>query len=153
LLLDAGHDIRVQAAPGGPVTVSRIALNMPDQRHQVSTRLDDVIRRVVELGGTYPDVVQMLQHAASCGVLAGCRLEVDAVPQAGRSLARAEGAKKGEESSSFTVRNPLPNLFPGSNNTSPSERRRDLTGRTKSKTEPSEWEKLWERVSNPWFLR
>ena len=32
--------------------------------------MDDVIRAVVELGGTYPDVVQALQEAKNSGALA-----------------------------------------------------------------------------------
>ena len=43
-----------------------------------------MIRAIVELGGTYPDVVQAMQEAKAAGCLEG-RFEVDAVPEAGRS--------------------------------------------------------------------
>ena len=50
-----------------------------DQKRTVSTRVDDVIRAIVELGGTYPDVVQALQEAKAAGALPS-RFEVEAVP-------------------------------------------------------------------------
>ena len=40
----------------------------PEQR-VVSTSVDEVIRAIVELGGTYPDVVQALQQAKADGAL------------------------------------------------------------------------------------
>jgi hypothetical protein len=141
LLLDAGNEIRVQAPPGGAVTISRVSLNQADQRHQVSPRVEQVIRRVVELGGTYPDVVQMLRKAAASGALPNCRLEEDAVPQAGRSYAR-DGAPP-PEAPQFAVRNPLPNLFSSVSRGDAPEKRRDMTGRTESKTGKSELSKLW----------
>ena len=45
------------------ISISRFNVGMPDQKRIVSTQVGDVIRAVVELGGTYPDVVQMLQRA------------------------------------------------------------------------------------------
>jgi hypothetical protein len=47
----------------------------------------------VELGGTYPDVVQALQEAKTTGCLEG-RFEVDALPEAGRSY---EAPVEGEQ--------------------------------------------------------
>jgi hypothetical protein len=68
----------------------------------------------VELGGTYPDVVQMLQEAKSSAALAS-RFEVDALPQAGRTYQRI--ASKGGESSPTNTpvevapSSPTPDLF------------------------------------------
>ena len=53
-----------------------------------------MIRAIVELGGTYPDVVQALQEAKASGTLAS-RFEIDALPRAAEltagSLNRMEG--------------------------------------------------------------
>jgi hypothetical protein len=116
LMAETGSGILVNAPAGGPVVVSRFVVGKPDQKRHVSARVDDVIRAVVELDGTYPDVVQILTQAAQSGSLPpGCRLEIDAVPQAGRKITRRSGPGGGEESeegSGFMVRNPLPDLFP-----------------------------------------
>ena len=68
----------------GEISVSKFAPHEADQKRVVSTRVDDVIRAIVELGGTYPDVVQAVQEAKAGGCLEG-RFEIDALPEAGRS--------------------------------------------------------------------
>ncbi len=117
LVLEAGPEILINAKPNGPVVVSRFVADEPAQQRQVSTKVDDVIRAVVELGGKYPDVAQMLQQAAKSASLPdNCRLAVDAVPQSGRTYTRddADDTQDGEaeKGSGFVVANPLPNLFP-----------------------------------------
>jgi flagellar basal body P-ring protein FlgI len=82
--LNAGNLIMVTSVNDTEVAVSKFAPQEADQKRTVSTRLDDIIRAVVELGGTYPDVVQMLQEAKGINALEG-RFEVDAVPAAGRT--------------------------------------------------------------------
>lgn len=113
-LLDAGN-LLVQSEGGETVRVSRFATGQPDQTRDVSNRVDEVIRTIVDVGGNYPDVVQILQKAAQKKVL-GARFEVDALPEAqayDRKTDTAE-AKTGEEAegSHFNVSNPIPNLFP-----------------------------------------
>jgi flagellar basal body P-ring protein FlgI len=116
-VLEAGKSILVKGV-AGKVTVSRFAVNQPDQKREVSTKLDDVIRAIVELGGTYPDVVQALQHAKTCGALTA-RFEVDALPEEDRpyqqpeTLADAEIGKSPETAQRIVVANPLPELFSG----------------------------------------
>lgn len=62
-----------------------------DEQRRVGYKVDDVVRALVELGGTYPDVVSFLTQAKSkkllCatsegGELAECPLAVDALPGA-----------------------------------------------------------------------
>lgn len=84
--LQAGS-IMVNCQQGNRVTVSRFEANQPDKKRTVSTRVEDVIRAIVELGGTYPDVVQAIQQAKSTGALS-CRFEVEALPQGGRAFNR-----------------------------------------------------------------
>ncbi len=109
--LQAGNHIAVNGAAGETVTVSKFVAGEPDQKRQVSTKIDDVIRTVVELGGTYPDVVQMLQQAKATQSLAS-RFEVDAVPRVGRTYARG-GIEAGadDQKAEFVAANPAPDLF------------------------------------------
>ena len=48
----------------------------------MSTNVDEVIRAIVDLGGDYPDVVQMLQQAKNSGALPS-RFRVNALPEPG----------------------------------------------------------------------
>ena len=88
LSVDAGKSIGVNSTNGndGPadgkhITVSRFEAGKPDQKRVVSCRLDDVIHAIVDLNGTYPDVVQFLQRAKTCGALA--------MPARGRCVAES----------------------------------------------------------------
>lgn len=94
VLIEAGPRIRIKSESDGQISVSRFDIGQPDQKRIVSTRIDDVIRAIAELGGTYPDVVQALQQAKTKGSLAS-RFEVDALPEAGRTYQRT--AKAGED--------------------------------------------------------
>ncbi len=121
LALNAGNEIMVTSSGGSEIAVSKYTVQEGDQKRTVSTRVDDVIRAIVELGGTYPDVVQVLQEAKSIGGLAS-RFEVDALPEAGRTYDRiaddgqSEEQKEGDENkeeqqAAATPARPLPELF------------------------------------------
>ena len=84
LALNAGNQIMVTSTAAGEISVSKFVPHEADQKRIVSNRVDDVIRAIVELGGTYPDVVQALQEAKAAGCLEG-RFEIDALPETGRS--------------------------------------------------------------------
>jgi flagellar basal body P-ring protein FlgI len=94
LALEAGNHILVTASTPDEVTLSKFVPNEPDQKRVVSSRVDDVIRAIVELGGTYPDVVQALQQAKAAGALPS-RLEIDSLPEGGRAYHRQ--ASQGED--------------------------------------------------------
>ena len=120
LVLDAGKSIMVNGLSGGKITVSRFGAGEEPEQRVVSTSVDEVIRAIVELGGTYPDVVQALQQAKADGALAS-RFEVDALPQPGRRFDRytANIERDGNEDASsapgekapLEVATPLPDLF------------------------------------------
>lgn len=113
LVLDAGKSIMINSRGGETVTVSKFAVGQPDQKRVVSTRLDDVIRAIVDLGGTYPEVVQVLQQAKSTKALPS-RFEVDAIPESNRAYERANGADDNDEAPSepaIEVATPLSALF------------------------------------------
>jgi hypothetical protein len=115
--VDAGKSIVVNGSNGqdGPddgahITVSRFEASRPDQKRVVSCRLDDVIHAIVDLDGTYPDVVQFLQQAKACGALE-CRFEVDALPspQHIREHNHTDSPVAGDDV--YQVATPVPNLF------------------------------------------
>jgi hypothetical protein len=113
MILDAGKNILVDGRGIDTVTVSRFAANEPDQKRVVPNDVDQVIRAIVELGGTYPDVVDALMEAKTSHALAS-RLEVDALPEAGRAYERGqeEELAAGESANGqFVVDNPTPGLF------------------------------------------
>ena len=113
----AGNQIMVRDLPNGQISVSRFDPDRPEQRREVPPQVDAVVRAVVDLGGTYPDVVQLLQEAREGGALPS-RLAINALPDTGRTYQRPDAdaavATDEEESApepSFRVASPLPSLF------------------------------------------
>ena len=81
----AGNNIIVSGSPGADhLTVTRFEVGHEDQRKKCSTQVQEVIRAMTELGATFPDVNQFLVEADHQQNLPG-RLEIDALPRAGRS--------------------------------------------------------------------
>ena len=97
LVVEAGNQILVRGMAPGEIAVSKFAVDEPDQKRIVSDRVDEVIRAIVDLGGTYPDVVQALQEARASGALTS-RFEVDALPEAGRRYDRVAASASRESS-------------------------------------------------------
>ncbi|QGJ68509.1 Flagellar biosynthesis protein FlgI [Planctomycetales bacterium 10988] len=83
LVCEAGPRIMVHSNGGTEIQVTRFSPSLPDESRIVSTKVDEVIRAIIDLGGTYPDVVQCLQEAYDGKALQG-RFLVDALPEAGR---------------------------------------------------------------------
>lgn len=119
VMVDAGKNILVNGQSGDKITVSRFIAGGDPKQKVVSTKIDDVVRAIVELGGTYPDVVQALEQAKIDGALTS-RFEVDALPQPGRqydrtndesSDPREKSADAATSEKSIEVATPLPDLF------------------------------------------
>jgi flagellar basal body P-ring protein FlgI len=111
--LSAGRHIMITAPSGSDVvTVSRFEANAADQEVTTSRNLTDVIRAVGKLKAAYPDVAQMLVQADRQSNLPG-RLEIDAMPQAGRIYHRVARPGIGEKDN-VRVGDPaqVPNMFP-----------------------------------------
>lgn len=119
--LSAGRHILVTAPSGSDkVTVSRFEAGLDNDRQIVcSTKVADVIRAVSKLDASYPDVAQMLVQAEHQANIDG-RLQLDALPQAGRIYRRPPSDIPGPDgriaSTQTTTRvgkpNLVPNLFP-----------------------------------------
>ena len=95
LALSAGNEIMVTSS-GGEIIVSRYSVQDGDQKRTVAPRVNEVIRAIVELGGSYPDVVQALQEAKRTGALPS-RFEVDALPEVGRFYDRVAADEQADE--------------------------------------------------------
>jgi flagellar basal body P-ring protein FlgI len=113
LVIRAGRNILVTAQPGSnTITVSRYEIGRSEERRIVSPRVADVIRAAAELGASYPDVAGMLVQAEKQHNLPG-RIEIDALPRAGRLYVRPEGQNGFSTQSKARVGNTnmVPNLF------------------------------------------
>jgi hypothetical protein len=117
MMLDAGKSILVNGQ-GDKVTISRFAPGAEPEQRVISTDVADVIRTIVDLGGTYPDVVQALHQAKVDGALAS-RFEIDALPEAGRPYDRGPAPAPLDEAPTTSpasnmpleVASPQPELF------------------------------------------
>lgn len=105
-ILEAGQSILVKGVDAETMVVSKFAVNQPDQKRTVPANVDKLIRTIVELGGTYPDVVQALQQAKMAHALPG-RFEVDALPDGDREYHRKDEGDRGQ----VEVASPAPELF------------------------------------------
>jgi len=114
--LEAGPQIFVNGQTPGTVVVTRLMTSGLDERRTVSNRLDEIIRAVVDLKGTYPDVLQLLQQADMQRVLP-CPLEIDRLPEPNRVYRRQGSddsewvATEEEKPKSFWERMNPKNLF------------------------------------------
>lgn len=144
--LEAGKDIQIISRGGDEVTISRFAVGEPDQKRVVSTRLDDVIREIVALGGTYPDVVQAL-HQAKMRHNLNTRFEIDALPQGGRTYDRP--AEEGEsDDDHIVIANPLPGLFARPGGKDDDGHAKKKNARRDDEPEPSLWDRIYSSVTD-----
>ena len=95
LVLDAGPQILINGLSGAQIKVSRFGETT--QQRVVPNDVDSVVRAIVELGGSYPDVVQFLQQANASGSLKS-RFRVNALPEVGRVPNRDRNADSATES-------------------------------------------------------
>ncbi|QDU79289.1 flagellar basal body P-ring protein [Polystyrenella longa] len=115
IVVRAGKDILIKGEAGDKtITISNFHLPPKDQQQVVSTKISEVIRTVVEMGATYPDVAEMLSQADAQKNLPG-RLEVNALPQAGQYYVRPQMASGSPSDKGHKIRvgnsNNVPNIF------------------------------------------
>jgi hypothetical protein len=94
LRAEAGTSI-VVVVEGTTAIVSRFAPGQSDQQVEVRAAVDDVLRAIFDMGGTYPDAIQFLQQASAGRALRG-RLAFDALPDEfdGRQSIHEEAASR-----------------------------------------------------------
>jgi hypothetical protein len=110
-VLFVGKHIMIKGVGPDRVEVIRImADSEQDERRTCSTRLDEIIRTIVELGGGYTDVLSALQEARSKNHMTS-RLAIDALPKTGRRYYSDSSSDEAGESESVDFAGPLPELF------------------------------------------
>ncbi|MDX1961959.1 MAG: flagellar basal body P-ring protein FlgI [Pirellulales bacterium] len=113
LSIEAGQSIIVRVDSPERIVLSRFLPGEPDQRLECPNDLGEVIRKIVEIGGKYPDVVHFLTEANRQQAL-NCRFEVDKLPQTGRRYDRTKHEDTAHtEDEAYEVSWALPNLFGG----------------------------------------
>jgi len=99
--LFAGKHIVLTSTDPEQIKLSRFDPGKEDRTAYCNTSLDQVIRAIVSLDGTYGDVVQMIHEAQKSGLIAA-RVAIDAVPRPGRSYYRDSDEATEEEQSDDT---------------------------------------------------
>jgi len=116
MVLDAGRNIMINGGEDGRIRLTRFGTSQDDQQIEVPNRVEDVIRGIVQLGGTYPDVVDALSQAKTSRSL-DCRFKVDALPQQGRPYVRrahlANAIETNQDSEATDGRRHRPLPWPG----------------------------------------
>ncbi len=111
--LYAGKNIMLKGIEGDQIKVMRFDANQEDKQQVCSSDLDDIVRTVVHLGGTYADVIQCIHEAKDRQYL-DARVVIDALPRLGRTYRRDdENEDEGENglNSPPAVDGPLPEMF------------------------------------------
>lgn len=104
----AGEFTLTSAAEDTRCTVTRVPLHGgPTRRKQCSLKLDEVLRAFAELGGMYPEAVELLQQSRDCQCLS-CRVRVDAMPRATSVYDLAKAGRPGADGKPDEVLEALP---------------------------------------------
>jgi len=108
LVLATDNHLTLKSLDDGQIRVSRFAPGEEDQQIVCSSRLDDVVRQLIKVGATYPDLANVIRMAKQRELL-NARVEVDALPRPGRTYHRE--ADDAEQHPNVEVASPLPSLF------------------------------------------
>jgi hypothetical protein len=110
--LYAGDKILIKAVNDEQVKITRFHPGKDPEHVICSTRVADIVRTIVQLGGTYTDVLSALHSAKQRRYLA-CRLEMDAVASPYRRYHREEETLASEEDCTTKVSGShrVPDLF------------------------------------------
>jgi flagellar basal body P-ring protein FlgI len=121
LFLKVGNSIVLSAnRNSAEVQISRFEPGRPTRRKACGLELADVIREVVDMGATYPDVVGLMVNADTHHNLPG-RLELDALPDPTRLATRLNRLYGADEMPQDVS---MPNLFRWFDNKKPRDKDR-----------------------------
>ena len=121
LALNAGNEIMVNSSGGDEISVSKYSVADGDQKRIVSTKVDDVVRAVVELGGTIPTWCRHWQRPRTAARLTPVSRSMPC-PRPAEPMTGLPRASKGKEnkaetttskrhSAAVTPASPSPELF------------------------------------------
>jgi hypothetical protein len=105
----AGKEIIVKSIDANRVKLTRFVPGEDERRLECSTRLDDVVRNIVAIGGGYADVLQAVQEAQRGGWLLA-RVEINALPTPDRKYDGSEESSD-EILGIGTAATPAPDLY------------------------------------------
>ena len=111
-VINAGREIMIRGVDAEHVKVIRFRAGSDENLEKLSsTKVDDVIRAIVELGGGYSEVLKALQEAKAGGHLES-RLAIDSLPKTNRRFYRDDdGDETPKEGGGVQYAGPLPELF------------------------------------------
>ena len=89
LMVFAGREITIRSNSDNRLKVTRFSPKHGDLKTFCDATVADMVRAIVELGGSYGDVIKAIVQAHREGSLA-CRIEFDALPELGRTYHRKE---------------------------------------------------------------
>lgn len=136
----AGKQIMLTSTDPEQIRISRFTPGKDDRIVYSGLAVEQVIRGIVSVGGTYGDVIQALQEAKQAGLLSA-RLEVNAVPQAGAAYYRDEAdSEDTEESASLDELMTSESSGPATG--SEGEPSADVTSKNSGGTKKGVWSKL-----------
>jgi hypothetical protein len=136
----AGKQIMLTSTDPEQIRISRFTPGKDDRIVYSSPAVEQVIRGVVSVGGTYGDVIQALQEAKQTGLLSA-RLEVNAVPQAGAAYYRDEAASEDTEDTARLDELMRPETSDPADD-SEGEASADVTSKNSGGTNKGVWSKL-----------
>lgn len=103
LLAMVGKKLIVKGSPGGNLRITRYAPGSEDKSRECAASTNALLRALVEVDATYPEIVSTLQQAKQQECLLA-RLAFDAIPQAGRTYSREESTELASEPEVSTLR-------------------------------------------------
>lgn len=89
LVVLVGKSLIIKSEGSSTLRISRYTPGKPDQVQSCPATVNGLVRTLVEIGASYPEIVSAIHEAKTQGCLPA-RLEFDAIPEAGRSYSREE---------------------------------------------------------------
>ncbi len=111
--LYAGKNIMLKSSGPDRIEVLRFDVGEDNKRKECSSRLDDVVRTIVDMGGGYADVLLCLNEAKRKDYLEP-RIVVDALPRARRTRRKRDDhtdEAEQDQNEAPTTATPLPDIF------------------------------------------
>lgn len=93
----AGSEIVIRGSESGSLTISRLTAGEKDDRIRTDANLEAMLEGIVEVGGSYADVVHAISEAKQVGCLES-RIAFSAIPDVGRTYRRDQSIEEDRKS-------------------------------------------------------